>query len=657
MSQFQLFPQPSPVGGGSKNPFRKVIKKPDVKSQSSRPIPLEDLKGSQTEAVLLEIIEDTNKVQPPPKAHVARKTPQWTPETKREPESESLYDATPRVGSAGRERSPTPKTKPSLPRVQVGSHQKPPQPSEPPAIPMKSIFPRYDPKFLLSQQQYYPQSSGSTPRTRHNPRGLTLTPEPEIDRVLGPKTVPASVLNFPTDVLEPLEVHYSSAEELKGLWDVANGQRPQNLMGTFNLRMHRTDHATFTFGDPQSPFYTMHTFSTDELSIARAHPMKPHSSVSVMMLKLEDRKRRLPPNDGLVTLLFSRLAAMLAISEAEEVAKQHHLSSTEASKVEGNALKRAAAQESCRLLWNNEKRLYELQHPSHCKQPPPALVGAAGFGAAGIPLSPVRSKYAGILHISVSTPSSGSQSRQPPTIIVTTPLSPNALEAATQAATPRTSTLPLTDSDEPLASLDLGTMTLSISATAIINTIPSLYAIDSLVAAMLAVATSDETTNPVLADMALYDPKQESHHFSSLSNPAGGGVFTGELVATLAEREDAKESDRLMAKIKSSTFKPGTPTASNSNDKRSFWSWRRPKPAKPKSKSKQIMIEQFDLEKYGRYGSSSSREGQKLPGPTRGILRLLFFGLNIIVKTLTVLVKVVAWLLVSITRCVTSEKF
>ncbi|GFF90759.1 hypothetical protein IFM53868_06272 [Aspergillus udagawae] len=655
MSQFQLFPPPSPVGGGSKNPFRKGIKKPAAKPQSSSPIPLEDLKGSRTEAVLLQIIEDTKKVQPPPKAHVARETPLSIPETIREPESESLYDATPRIGTAERERSPTPKTKPSLPQGQTDSRQMSPQPSEPPMIPMKSIFPRYDPNFPLSQQHYYPQSSGSTPRTRHYPRGLTLTPEPEIDRALGPKTVPASVLNFPTDMLEPLEVHYSSAAELKGLWEVANGQRPQNLIGTFNLRMHRTDHAIFTFGDPQSPFYTMHTFSTDELSIARAHPMKPNSNVSVMMLKLEEQKRRLPPNDGLVTLLFSRLAAMLAIGEAEELAKQHGLSSTEASKVEGNALKRAAAQESCRLLWNNEKHLYELQHPSHCKQQPPALVGAAGFGAAGIPLSPVRSKYAGILHITVSTPSSDAKSCQPPTIIVTTPLSANALEAANQAATPRTSTLPLTDSDEPLASLDLGTMTLSISATAIINTIPSLYAIDSLVAAMLAVAASDETTNPVLADMALYDPKQDSHHFSSLSNPASGGMFTGKLVATLAEREDAEESNRLMAKIKSSKFKSDTPT--DSNGKRSFWSWGRSKSAKPKSKNHKIMIEQFDLEKYGRYGSSSSREGQKLPGPTRGILRLLFFGLNMIVKTLTVLVKIVAWLLVSVTRCVTSEKF
>ncbi|KAF7117183.1 hypothetical protein CNMCM5793_005903 [Aspergillus hiratsukae] len=647
MSQFQLFPPPSRVGGGSKNPFRKGIKKPAAKPQPSSPIPLEDLKGSQTEAVLLQIIEDTNKVKPPPKAHVPRETPLSIPETIREPESESLYDASPRIGTAERERSPTPKTKPSLPRGQA-SRQKSPQPSEPepPVIPMKSIFPRYDPNVPLSRQQYYPQSSGSPPRTRPNLRGLTLTPEPEIDRALGPKTVPASVLNFPTDMLEPLEVQYSSAAELKSLWEVANGQRLQNLMGTFNLRMHRTDHATFTFGDPQSPFYTMHTFSTDELSIARAHPMKPNSSVSVMMLKLEDRKRRLPPNDGLVTLLFSRLAAMLAIAEAEELAKQHHLSSNEASEVEGNALKRAATQESCRLLWNNEKHLYELQHPSHCKQQPPALVGAAGFGAAGIPLSPVRSKYAGILHVTVSTPSSDAKSRQPPTIIVTTPLSPNVMEAANQAATPRTSTLPLTDSDEPLASLDLGTMTLSISATAIINTIPSLYAIDSLVAAMLAVAASDETTNPILANMALFP-----------FNPASGGMFTGKLVATLAEREDTEESNRLMAKIKSSKFVSDTPTDNNPSGKRSFWLWGRSQTAEPKSKNKQIIIEQFDLEKYGRYGSSSSREGQKLPGPTRGILRLLFFGLNLIVQTLTVLVKILAWLLVSVTRCVTSEKF
>lgn len=45
-----------------------------------------------------------------------------------------------------------------------------------------------------------------------------------------------------------------------------------------------------------------------------------------MMLSLEQRSRRDHPHDGLVALLFSRLAAMLAIEQAEEIGKEHHLS-------------------------------------------------------------------------------------------------------------------------------------------------------------------------------------------------------------------------------------------------------------------------------------------------------------------------------------------
>ena len=39
------------------------------------------------------------------------------------------------------------------------------------------------------------------------------------------------------------------------------------------------------------------------------------------------------------------------------------------------------------------------------------------------------------------------------------------------------------------------------------------------------------------------------------------------------------------------------------------------------------------------------------------MLRVLFFALDLVVKGLTVLVKVLAWVLVNMTRCVTSEKF
>ena len=409
------------------------------------------------------------------------------------------------------------------------------------------------------------------------------------------------------------------------------------------------NHATFTFGDPQQPFYTMQTYSTNEISITRTHPCKPNRTIPVMMLSLEERIRRQPPNDGLVAVVFSRLAAMLAIDQARELSIKHHLAPTEAMEVEANAVKRAAAQESCRLIWNNKERRYELMHPAFAKQPTPALVGEDG-----IPLSPVQTKTPGTLHITVSTPSRNGQTpRQPPTILVTNPMSSNAIEAANQAATPRTSTLPVTDTDEPLASLDLGTMTLSIAAGLTAATIPSLYVIDSLIAAVLAVAVSDESTNPVLADMELYVPGQEPSQGSSCRGPdsaatsAPSGGFKGKLVATLAEREDAEEEAKLMAQLRSSKSK----SKSEDEDKKGrFW-------YRSKSKKKKILIDEFDLEKYGRYGSGSSREGEKLPGITRALLRFMFWALELAVRALTLGVKALAWLLVNVTRCVTSERF
>lgn len=421
------------------------------------------------------------------------------------------------------------------------------------------------------------------------------------------------------------------------------------------LTSRRTGPATFTLGNCQNPFYTLQTYSTNELALSRCDPSRPNHDVPIMMMSLEDRIRREHPNDGLVTLLFSRLAAMLAIDQADEISKQHHLTPAETAEVETDALKRAAAQESCRLSWNRHQRLYELRHPYLSKHNPPALVGTAG-----IPLSPVRSQSSGMVHITVSAPSSDASPRQPPTIIVTRPVSSTAMEAAQQAANLRTSVLPVTDFDEPLASLDFATKTFSISPAAVIATIPSLYAIDSLIAAMLAVAVSDEATNPILADMVLGSPKSSRPPTSHNPGPYSMPVFQGKLVTTVAEREDAAESMTLASQIKSAQKKSKEAPGKKSAFK--FWNRSSSKPQgksqrSKKNKNQQVVVEEFDLEKYGRYGNSSSREGEKLPGLTRTILRILFFGLDLIVKGLTLVVKILAWLLVKSTRCVTSEKF
>jgi hypothetical protein len=101
------------------------------------------------------------------------------------------------------------------------------------------MFPQFDPSLPVNQQSYQQQmpSIPQTTKATRKPPKLTLTTSNHIDHVLAPKTVPASVLDFPTGSWEPEEVQYSSNEELMMLWETANGQRPERLVGTLNLRM------------------------------------------------------------------------------------------------------------------------------------------------------------------------------------------------------------------------------------------------------------------------------------------------------------------------------------------------------------------------------------------------------------------------------------
>lgn len=249
MSQFQIFPPPPQENNVSTNPFRRGKKKQPVNSQPPSPIPLEDLKNcNKTEAVLFKIIEDTNTIQPPPKAHISRPISPVhrsgaSPKPKDAPRSSSRQSDRPKrqASSASAGTGSTTLVNSIRSVVSPASRDSSPASSSQGA-PINSIFPRYNFSLPLSRQPYYPQSSDSPP-ARNRPRGLTLSPPPPIDQALGPKTVPASVMNFPTGVLDHPEIRYSNPTELKGLWEAANGQRPQDLPGTFNLRMTR-------FADP-----------------------------------------------------------------------------------------------------------------------------------------------------------------------------------------------------------------------------------------------------------------------------------------------------------------------------------------------------------------------------------------------------------------------
>lgn len=243
MSQFQLFPPPS-TEVKPKNPFRKGAQKPVAKAEPGPSIPLNEIKASPqtTESVLFQIIEDTQSLPPPPPlpAHLARaKSPaksvsshdSQSARSRSRQDNQSSHKALPSQSSlsnsSGSFRTTTSATSPESLQSSVSP------------IPMKSMFPQFDPNIPLSQQNYKPQMPGSAPESKAKPPRpkLTLSPTSEIDQVLGPKTVPASVLNFPTGVLDPEEARFSSPQELQMLWEAANGQRPQNLCGSFHLRL------------------------------------------------------------------------------------------------------------------------------------------------------------------------------------------------------------------------------------------------------------------------------------------------------------------------------------------------------------------------------------------------------------------------------------
>lgn len=69
-------------------------------------------------------------------------------------------------------------------------------------------------------------------------RARDALPEPEIDRAVGRKSVPESTMEAPIEELDS-GVRCSTATELQGLWQAANGQRPEYGPKKFNLRFSR----------------------------------------------------------------------------------------------------------------------------------------------------------------------------------------------------------------------------------------------------------------------------------------------------------------------------------------------------------------------------------------------------------------------------------
>ncbi|KAI9678756.1 MAG: hypothetical protein M1817_005813 [Caeruleum heppii] len=335
------------------------------------------------------------------------------------------------------------------------------------AQPMQSIFPQYNRSVPLAHQNYRPTQASPT----HIPRDA-ISKQPyspsmyspmhahsnhrSSDRCLpSPAFSPFAISSFPpTSSGQPL-LQYSTQEELEQLWEAANGQVSAEDGREFALTMTRegtvdqqtraftpTANESYTFGSSSTqPFFDLQTLKSNDLdasfsecNIRRHDPCK-GAVIPVMTMMLEPPSRRAPPEDGLITQLYPKLAAMMALDQVHST-QGLPISGTDPETEAQKVVERAAQRECCRLYWDADSSRYYLLHPGLEKRFIIETDGVAGFDVPGA---------RGIIKLTESK------------------------------------------TEEILAGLDVGTATLSVN-TAATAKIPSLYMVDLAVSAVLVVA-------------------------------------------------------------------------------------------------------------------------------------------------------------------------
>lgn len=287
----------------------------------------------------------------PPPAHFALEHP---------PRSHTSFSEAPTLVRNGSNSS----------RTSGPNHSTPPR--EEPV--MRSIFPRYNPEIALEHQAYFPTQASPThiPRTiinrqQYSPSiaGTERSPlqSPGIINAVSPGRFPRGLQD--ETVMEP-----STTAELKELWKVVNGWKVSNSEGRrFCLKMTSdVEEPIHTLSSDTQPFYNlrlMPTSTSAQMTLQRFDPnkvikttaaklasSKTKEGAEVMSTTLEEAARRLPPNDGLVALLYPKAASDLVIELANS------------PRLDSDQVILSAERECGRLVWDEDSQKYYLVHPS-----------------------------------------------------------------------------------------------------------------------------------------------------------------------------------------------------------------------------------------------------------------------------------------------------
>ncbi|KAM5451486.1 hypothetical protein MaudCBS49596_003758 [Microsporum audouinii] len=631
----------SKTGHSSSNAAMRTHRPRRTKSPRMAPV-LEDTKvGGQTEAVILRIIEDTNTIIPSQTTHIESHFPNNTPSREdkifvfpqpqrrvspspstmststmsRSPEGQSPISRhngngnsqhkfavfpPPRSSTPNRSKSTVSSSRKKAKTVNSTNSQSDspvwssssPSESEPretansrgrdapsfpppPPPPMRSIFPRYNHDLPFNQQKYY--SNAGSPRSSSDQ---------------APSRVDYGSLSPPAHSCagSSLSSHdgvvIASVEALEKLWGATCGENSGFDTNTFHMNIRRMDSFTYNIGAGSVPFYTLKTDTISDFELHKTHPTKPNTKSPIVTLSLDHIQNR----TSATISIFPKLAEILAREQSLERARQNQLSPAQAMEVENDAVSQIRAKETCLFEWQDAQTRYKLHYQ--------AMMSSSPRTPGSSPLSTRSSVPTCLINASVSNslPSYGGPSYGP-TIL---------LSAPNDGSSSR-------NTDTPLVAVDLEHMTLTIFANDILSTVSSLHSIDTLVAAILTVTVSNETTKQVLENIDIYAPKpeefpdpyrpptpnpatilannsitnsndnasanananaqnkrsapgEESRYFT----PTGKQIFT-----TQAEREEFEQEAELMSQIKQKGKKAKRNPSKSSFTSSWTWPWKR----------------------------------------------------------------------------------
>lgn len=187
-----------------------------------------------------------------------------------------------------------------------------------------------------------------------------------------PPPVGISPGRFPRGIQDETILEPSSNDEMKELWKVTNGWRVSASEGrSFCLKMTSSlEEPVHTLSSATQAFYTLRldpTSTSAQMTMTRQDPnkpakessprlgpsSKPNTGMEVLSTTLEETARRLPPNDGLVALLYPRAASNMVIEMANKP-----------NRADQESIQEAAERECGRLVWDEDSKRYYLVHPA-----------------------------------------------------------------------------------------------------------------------------------------------------------------------------------------------------------------------------------------------------------------------------------------------------